>query len=129
MSDEKPLPIVVGQPEVVQTIWRPVDYLCVGFFMLCLVFWLFLGPFVSTLLSSALEEARDPMHHGDAFFAVGILAFFCAVGSVPFLVVAFVLSMLASRLPMWFRVFSVFPSLAGVLAGAGVILTLMCLRK
>lgn len=94
-----------------------VDIACVVFFLICVGVWLVCIPFIAECILGISRGNADGL-------GMGLFSAFIVLVSMPPLAVAFTLSVLASRLPTWFRVLSVLPGLAGVLTGVGMFLAL-----
>lgn len=116
-SSKRHFPIEAVGPPPGQPGLHWVDIVCVVFFVLCAGAWLVCIPTVAKDFTTISEGRADG-------FGMGVFGVFVVGVSLPPLVISFVLSVLASRLPLWFRILSVFPGLAGVLAGIGIIVAL-----
>ena len=96
--------------------------LCILFFIVCLGLWLVFGSFVLCAFEMALAGEADRL--GMVFFS-----FFMLIVSMPALAVAIVLSLLARRLPMTFRILSLLPGSAGILVAVAMYLVFMAQGK
>lgn len=98
------------------------DRLCVAFFLLCLGLWIVCGPFMAGVLADVVAGRADGL-------GMGLFAVFLSAASVPFLILAVVLSILASHRSRAFRILCPLPALLGVLAGVAIFVTLVLQGK
>lgn len=98
------------------------DKLCVAFFVLCLGLWIVCSPFMAEVLAAVVAGRADGL-------GMGLFAVFLSAASVPFLIVALVLSILASHLSRVFRILCPLPALLGILAGVAIFVTLLLQGK
>ncbi len=93
--------------------------LCVLFFFLGVAAWILCTPFLIRVmpLVFALSEPPSSPRNPDRTTGMALFAVFMVLASVPVLLISLILSFLASGLPLWFRLVSLFPALAGVVGG------------
>lgn len=115
-------PVGSGNPEHTQNTAHAPSVACVVFFVLCLGLWLACFP------SIAYSVSITRRGHADGF-GMGLFAWLCVTASVPILVIALVFSLLASRLPLWFRIVSLLPGLAGIVVGVWIVVDLLIQGK